>query len=138
MRGTWTGKRAVAIAVGGALGAVARWATLHTFTAGTFPWPVIALNVVGSVVLGVLLAEETTHPRTRLVLHDAGAIGFCGGLTTFSTFAVDVAELLRDDEVTSAALYLVTSVAVAVAGVMLGAAALHRVRAAALPLEERP
>ena len=56
------------------------------------PWTVFLLNCGGSFVLGVLLAEEWAHPRARLLLHDAGGIGFCGGLTTFSTYAVEVVD----------------------------------------------
>jgi CrcB protein len=86
----------------------------------------------------MLLAEEVAHPSARLVLHDAGAIGFCGGLTTFSTFAVEVVDLTRAGDGTTAAVYAVTSVVAAVAGVLAGAAALRRVRAVARPLEEQP
>jgi CrcB protein len=103
---------------------------------GWLPWAVLAVNAAGSVLLGVLLAEEWTHPRTRVLLHDAGAIGFCGGLTTFSTFAVEVVDLGRDGRIGAAVLYGVLSVGLCVGGVLAGAAALRRTRAAATPLEE--
>ena len=114
-----------------------RWAFLTSVTAGTFPWPVLGVNVLGAVVLGGVLAEAWGH-RSRVVLHDGVAIGFCGGLTTFSTFAVEVAQLLHDDRTATAVAYLTSSVAASVAGVLLGAAALRRWRAATLPVEERP
>jgi CrcB protein len=110
-----------------------------TSTAGGWlPWPVLAVNVAGSFLLGVLLAEEWTHPRTRVLLHDAGAIGFCGGLTTFSTFAVEVVDLGRNGRVGAALLYGGLSVGLCVAAVLAGAAVLRRTRAAALPVEEEP
>jgi CrcB protein len=96
------------------------------------------VNLVGSLLLGALLAEESAHPSARLALHDAGAIGFCGGLTTFSTFAVEIVDLVRDDRVGTAAVYGVLSVVGAVGGVVVGAWLLRRVRAGALPLEEQP
>jgi CrcB protein len=130
--------RAVGIAVGGALGASSRWAVLSATDAGRFPWPVLALNVAGSFALGVLLAVEWDHPRVRWWLHDLGGIGFCGGLTTFSTFAVEVVELADEGDAALAAVYGASSVVLAVAAVAAGAAALHRVRAAGLPLEEAP
>ena len=88
MRAPWNRRRALAVAVGGAAGAGLRWAVLTSVEPGRFPWPVLVINVMGSILLGVLLADESIHPRRRLLLHDGGAIGFCGGLTTFSTFAV--------------------------------------------------
>ncbi len=138
-RAAWTWDRALAIAVGGSLGAATRWCTVEL--AGTthrFPWPVLAVNLVGSFLLGVLLAEEPGHPRLRLALHDVGAIGFCGGLTTFSTFTVEVADLVDHGEARLAALYGASSVAGTIAAVLAGAALLRGVRAIRLPLEEEP
>jgi CrcB protein len=119
-------------------GASVRWAVLTTLTPGRFPWPVLAINIAGSALLGVLLAEEPTHPARRTLLHDAGGIGFCGGLTTFSTFAVEVVDLSRSGDTALAALYLSGSVVGAIAGVVAGAAALRRARALNVPLEGQP
>lgn len=128
----------MAVAAGGALGAALRWGVLTTIDTPGFPWPVLLVNAAGSILLGVLLAEEWSRPRARLLLHDFGGIGLCGGLTTFSTFSLEVVDLVRDDEASTAALYAVASVASALIGVMLGAAALRQLRALALPLEEEP
>jgi CrcB protein len=132
------GRRAAAIAIGGAAGAGVRWAILTAFPGGPFPWPVFAVNVAGSLLLGVVLAEEWSHPSARLLLHDGAGIGFCGGLTTFSTVSLEVVNLVRDGRPVLAAVYLVTSVAAALAGVVGGAGLLRRVRAVELPLEEQP
>jgi CrcB protein len=128
----------VAVAVGGVVGAALRWAVLASVDAGRFPWPVFAVNVAGSLTLGVLLAEEWSHPRARLVLHDAGGIGFCGSLTTFSTFSVEVVHLYNDGDVGTAVVYTDASFAASIAAVVAGAAALRRLRALTLPLEEQP
>lgn len=139
MRSAWDVRRAGAIAVGGIAGAATRWAVLGTFEpSGQMPWAVLVINVAGSVLLGVLLAEEWSHPPSRLFLHDGGAIGFCGGLTTFSTFTLEVVNLARAGHVGVAASYGVLSVVLSIVGVVAGAAALRRVRAIALPLEEEP
>jgi CrcB protein len=127
-----------AVAIGGAAGAGLRWAVVTWVEAGRFPWPVLAVNIAGSLLLGVLLAEEWDHPRLRLALHDAGGIGFCGGLTTFSTFSVEVVQLARDGDTTLAAAYAAVSIVGAVLGVVAGAGLLHRVRAVTLPVEEEP
>jgi CrcB protein len=128
----------IAVALGGVAGAGLRWAVLTSVDPGRFPWPVFAVNVAGSVLLGILMAEEWTHPRHRLLLHDVGGIGFCGGLTTFSTFAVEVVNLVRDGDVSTAATYATASIVAAVAGVAVGAGALRGLRGVTLPLEETP
>jgi fluoride exporter len=138
VRGTWTRRRAALIAAGGAAGAGLRWAVVTTVAAGTFPWPVLAINVVGSAVLGVVLAEEWSHPSARLWLHDGAGIGFCGGLTTFSTFAFEVVDLARHGHGWMAAGYAASSVVLGIAAVVAGAAVLRRTRALSLPFEERP
>ena len=138
MRGTWDRRRAAAVAIGGAAGAALRWAVLTTVEPGSFPWPVLVINIVGSLLLGAVLAEEWAHPSARLVLHDLAGIGFCGGLTTFSTFAVEIVDLSRDGRLGTAVIYGVASVVGALAGIVVGAAALRRARAVTLPLEEQP
>lgn len=138
VRAPWDRRRALAVAVGGATGAGVRWAVLTSVEPSRFPWPVLVINVAGSLLLGVLLAEESIHPRRRLLLHDGGAIGFCGGLTTFSTFAVEVVNLTRAGDEALAALYAAVSLVATVAGVLCGAAGLRRLRAASLPVEEAP
>ena len=139
MHAPWSSRRAAAVAAGGLVGAVTRWAVLEVFEVrGDFSWPILALNLGGSFVLGVVLAEEWTHPRAHLLLHDAAGIGFCGGLTTFSTFALEVARLLDDGASGMALSYLGVSMTGAVLAVTIGAAMFHRVRALTLPLEEEP
>jgi fluoride exporter len=134
----WHANRAAAIAVGGVMGATVRWAVLTTVPSRSFPWPLLLLNGAGSILLGLLLASEWSRARARLLLHDLGGIGFCGGLTTFSTFSLEVVALIRDGAVPTALLYVVASVASALLGVALGAAALRRLRAVTIPLEEEP
>ena len=134
-----TRAKAVAIAVGSALGAGVRWAVLVVWpVAGEFPWPVFAVNVIGCALLGVVLAEEWTHPRARLAVHDGMAIGFCGGLTTVSTVAVEVAAFGRDGRLGLGVVYLAVSVVAGLVAAVAGAAAFRSVRALDLPLEAEP
>lgn len=93
------------VAVGGTMGAGLRWAVLEATPEAVFPWPVLVVNLVGCALLGALLGPGT--PRsTRLLV----GTGLCGGLTTFSTFAVEVARLLRADDAPTAVAYIVASV----------------------------
>lgn len=138
MRGHWSSQRVLAVGVGGIAGAGLRWVVLTTATPTVFPSSLLAINIAGSMLLGALLAAEPTHPSRRTLLHDAGGIGFCGGLTTFSTFALEIVNLARAGNAAIAGLYASASVVGAVVGVFVGAAALRQVRAVALPLEEEP
>ncbi len=126
------------MAVGGAAGAALRWTVLTSVDAGRLPWPVFSLNLLGSVLLGAFLAEEWRRPSARLALHDVGAIGFCGGLTTFSTFSLEVVDLARDGDTALAIVYVVVSVVASVAGVAAGSGAFRRLRAIRLPVEGEP
>ena len=138
MPGQRTRQRVLAVTIGGIAGASLRWAVLTSIPPGRFPWPVLAINIAGSVVLGMLLTQEPAHSSVRTLLHDGGGIGFCGGLTTFSTFALEVVNLARSSNTSLAAIYVIASVIGAVAGVIVGAAAFGRVRALTRPLEEEP
>lgn len=84
----------ICIAIAGALGAISRWAlsaligkSKSGFDAGTF-----IVNVIGSFVLGLVIGAYSLFPD---LLAQAILIGFCGGLTTFSTFALSAAAALE-------------------------------------------
>lgn len=122
------GRATVAVAAGGALGALARWGVgLGLPTApGAFPWGTFLINVVGCVAIGVLLVVvteiRTAHPLVRPFL----ATGVLGGFTTFSTFSVDAQHLLLGGHVGLAVAYLAGTLVAAVAATWLGAAAARR------------
>ena len=112
-----------AIAVGGMAGALARWGLIELVDGrgGDWPWAVFVANLVGCFVLGMLVARY--GPRRHVAPLPAGAAtGFCGALTTFSSFAVDLALFLRDDRFVLAALYLTISLALGFAVHLTGRA----------------
>ena len=81
-----------AIGVGGTLGTLARYAFERSVVADPsgIPWATLSVNVIGSFVLGVVVTLVTERwPRDRY-LRPLVAVGFCGGFTTFSTFAVEI------------------------------------------------
>lgn len=116
----------LAIAIGGAIGSVARYVlnvAIQSRFAGPFPLGILVINVVGSLLLGFLmrLSLETAmmSPEVRIFL----TAGFCGGFTTFSTFSYDALTLFETGAYRSASAYLVGSVGLSVIGTFAGVVA---------------
>lgn len=82
----------LAVASGGALGSLLRWLaeTALPAAAGGVPWATVLVNVVGSAVLGAVVALLGSGAPTRRAFLGTGVLG---GFTTFSTYAVQVALL---------------------------------------------
>lgn len=131
-------RRYLLIALGGMAGASTRWAVGTLVDADGFPWAVFLVNVCGCAVLGALLAGEYRHPRARLWFHDFGAIGFCGGLTTMSSFATGVIDLADHNEPVTAVTYVAASLLAGFTALIVGAVVARRLRALVLPIEEAP
>ena len=116
----------VAAALGGALGALARWglglALPHP--AGTWPTATLLVNLTGCLVLGLLVAALFARYPGSPWLRPFLGTGVLGGWTTFSTFAVDAVQLADAGRWGAAAGYVLVSVVggvlAAAAGVTLG------------------
>ncbi|ELY56660.1 fluoride efflux transporter FluC [Natronolimnohabitans innermongolicus] len=76
------------VGTGGALGAVLRHWVYLQFSSERFPWPTLAVNVLGSFVFGLLTFLGATASTLQLV-----GIGICGAFTTFSSFSVETVQL---------------------------------------------
>jgi fluoride exporter len=113
------------IAIGGALGSVARYASssyaAHSF-GETFPWGTLLVNVAGSFVIGAF--ATLTAPDGRWILPpDARlfvTIGICGGYTTFSSFSLQTLNLIRAGEFAAAIGNIAGSVVLCLVGVWAG------------------
>lgn len=113
----------LAIFIGGGLGSLTRYATavlLKTYSMN-FPLATLTVNIIGSFILGFAAAYfwKETHLHTTLKL--AITIGFCGGLTTFSTFSWETFDMIKNGEMLLAAIYAVVSVLVCILAISLGA-----------------
>jgi CrcB protein len=117
-----------AIAAGGVVGAEARYgldlAIPHD--AGTFPWATLIINIAGSFLIGVLMALLASRPRPPQLARPFLGVGILGGFTTFSTYAVDLRELLGHDHPALAAAYLVLTLGAGLLAVGLGLRAAAR------------
>jgi CrcB protein len=112
----------VAVALGGAFGAVARYGldrVIERRSDSLFPWSTFVINIAGCLVIGVLIAALVDRHHTPDWLRAGLVIGVVGGFTTFSTFAQEELDLLETHLMTALA-YVLASVAVGVAAVFLG------------------
>jgi CrcB protein len=93
------------VAVGGAIGATARY-LVSTWAAArfesSFPYGTLIVNLVGCFIIGAFMTIATErfiiHPHWRLLI----AVGFLGGLTTFSSFSFETLRLLGEDNIMQA------------------------------------
>jgi CrcB protein len=112
----------VAAALGGALGALARWGVAQALphAPGDWPWSTLLVNLVGCLVLGLLIgAVFARHPDSSWLRPFLGT-GVLGGFTTYSTFAVDLVQQADASAWRTVAGYLVASVAGGIAAAALG------------------
>lgn len=111
------------VALGGAVGGTARYGLLVLFPhQGTgFPWATFAENTGGSFAIGVLMALLAGAARPHRLVRPFLGVGFLGGFTTFSTYAVDVAALERAGAPHMALLYFVATPGAALVAVWAGA-----------------
>ncbi|HEX2651843.1 MAG TPA: fluoride efflux transporter CrcB [Burkholderiales bacterium] len=121
----------VAVALGGALGSVARFLVGIGATrlfGLTFPWGTLIINIAGSFLIGAfveLFALKWDLPQEARVFL---TVGICGGFTTFSTFSLDTWVLMERGDWGLAAAYILGSVVLSIVALI---GALHLVRAAA-------
>jgi len=117
----------VGIALGGALGSIARyWIALWAIPLSrSLPLGTIGINIAGSFLIGFF--GTLTLANGRYPVPDAARlfvmVGFCGGFTTFSSFSLQTLDLLRGGAWTRASVNVAASVLLCLAGAALGHAA---------------
>ena len=119
------------VALGGAIGAVARYQLGRGMTywlgpqvVSAFPWATLAANVIGSLAMGILAGWLARHggevningEQMRLLL----GVGLLGGFTTFSAFSLEMMLLIERGQIASAVTYTGVSVLAGLAALYLG------------------
>ena len=105
------------VAIGGAIGSVCRY-LLSGINVASWPWGTFAVNILGSLFIGLLVglvSKGIVSPEIKLLL----VTGFCGGFTTFSTFANESFSMMKAGDALQMALYLGASVVIGILAVWL-------------------
>lgn len=115
-------------ALGGALGALARWAVAESIPSpGGWPWATLLVNLTGCLLIGALLAALAARDPEPSWARPFLGVGVLGGYTTYSAFAVEVVGLVERGSGVLAAGYVLVSVTGGVLAVALGALAVRRI-----------
>jgi len=106
--------------IGGGLGSCLRFLFSVWINSDSIKWiPTMAVNMIGCLLLGIFLAlydKNQLQDNFYLIL----AVGFCGGLTTFSTFSSELFFLLKQTEYINAIIYFLLSCVFGVIAVAIG------------------
>lgn len=110
------------ISLGGVLGSLARWGTSVAWPSepGGVPWATLQVNVLGAGLIGLLMVLVRARGPEGRYLRPFLGVGVLGGYTTFSTYALDVHQLLVDQRAALAASYLVLTVVLGLLAVWCG------------------
>ncbi len=108
--------------LGGGLGSLFRYSIskLIPISKNNFPWSTFFANLLGCFFIGLLLGWAIKNNNQRSQLYSFLVIGFCGGLTTFSTFSQEGLSLLKSGQYTSFLIYTITSIILGICFVSLG------------------
>lgn len=108
------------VALGGALGAVARAVVGAAIPAGRLPWGTIVVNITGSLLIGWLIGHFAGPAPDHARAHSFWVVGVCGGFTTFSSFSWQTLEQMQKGNWAAAAANVLLSVALCLAATWLG------------------
>jgi len=116
-------KTILLVGIGGALGSILRYLSswlAAKFFQSSFPLSTLLINVFGSLLIGVFIGlfakyYPENHPLKYLLI-----VGFCGGFTTFSSFALENYNLFQSNQQLTAYLYIITSIILTITAVGIG------------------
>lgn len=115
-------KQVLLVFLGGGIGSALRYAIgriFNTSSAG-YPWGTFSVNIIGSLLIGVFMGialknNNISENQTLLLV-----TGLCGGFTTFSAFAYENQQFLKEGDLTSFAIYTLGSLSLGILAVFLG------------------
>ncbi len=117
-------KNLLAVFLGGGIGAILRYITglfMLVNLRTNVPIATFLVNIAGSFILGFLYIYFVNKPEISNTIKIFLTVGFCGGFTTFSTFSLEIFEMLGNANYYSAIMYILLSLLFGIIGVGLGA-----------------
>lgn len=105
------------VALGGALGAVLRYAVSLVPLSSQFPYVTVLTNIIGAIAIGFIVGIMDNNQSNTLLFWK---VGVCGGFTTFSTFSLEAVDLLQKQLYFLAIFYVIASVLGSLLGILLG------------------
>lgn len=113
----------LAVFIGGGTGACLRYLTgifCSHYLKINLPIATFCVNLIGCFLMGFffifLMSKNQLNPSIKFAL----TVGFCGGLTTFSTFSLEIMKMIQNNEITQALLYIISSVIIGIIAVYFG------------------
>lgn len=117
------------VGAGGFLGAAARYLVMQTpLSIGAFPIKTLLINFAGAMIVGILTEMTGEYPPLSSNRMFFLEMGFCGGFTAFSAFGLETVMLFENGRSNTAYLYIVLSIGLCLAGVILGRALVRSVQ----------
>jgi CrcB protein len=111
------------VGLGGALGSILRYVSVgltNKYFQGTFPIATLAINILGSLLIGLFIGIIAKYYPDNQPLKFLLIVGFCGGFTTFSSFALENYSLFQNGQQFMAYLYIIASVVLTISAVAVG------------------
>ena len=111
------------VGIGGGIGSVFRYLTavvVNKYFQPAFPWATFVANILGCLIIGLLLGFFERYHLANPDLKYLFVTGFCGGYTTFSTFAVENMNLFNSGNSLTAFAYIAASIIIGLVAVWLG------------------
>ena len=108
------------VALGGAIGAMGRYGISLIPVKSTFPFLTLVTNLLGAILIGFVVGFATGREDISENTVLFWKTGVCGGFTTFSTFSLEAYGLLENKSYVLAAVYILTSVAFCILGIVCG------------------
>lgn len=116
-------KTIILVGLGGAIGSILRYLSgwfASKYFQGSFPISTLVINILGSLLIGIFIGILAKYYPENQPLKFLLIIGFCGGFTTFSSFAVENYNLFQNQQQFTAYIYIIASVILTITAVAIG------------------